>query len=509
MITKSFSYSCMISMASSRIPIILALRGERDKLVSKPDTYSELLQLARKPTVYLHQLQRFADKEITFQFDWEGTDVDLDDSAFEFVHAKARLRIITPDQIPEFKVKRRSKSPDDSTLSQPPTKCVKIEDPLTRETRVEIDLTESDDAVPCSNNTITVDKRAPSAQDEIQQTDGEEQSLAENDVASQVNKRVPDEALQTGADDQTTAQNEGMDEKPQPNSVQPVAIPGLAADNFNVSTGSRTLSHSHRPGIYLLPPRAKDVPLLEPNHAVSVTLELQPGWKFGSVYPWTEIKSVDGIETAEWKVSINEHFETVSQSGSEEYFGHLSWETTVDSASKPIADKTPLFNPAVPNLNPQNSVVLDRDFILPRRDRLVDRYANYLYRVLCVALGVDENIVQDFLGYLETKFGENIRRLDDRFSIAVSFVPQTHIEEAARLSITPQPYATARIFMLFGAVDTTQKQGSWSTWAGRKLCIKNWKKITGVRPKVLKNHEEFRAIEWGMMWVSEEHLIKK
>lgn len=87
-------------MASFRVPVVLVLNGEPDKLVFKPDTYAELIQLARKPTIFFHQLDGFTDEEITFRFKWDDTEVNHDESAFEFVQARARFRIITPERAP-------------------------------------------------------------------------------------------------------------------------------------------------------------------------------------------------------------------------------------------------------------------------------------------------------------------------------------------------------------------------------------------------------------------------
>ncbi|ROW00481.1 hypothetical protein VPNG_07952 [Cytospora leucostoma] len=601
-------------MASAEIPLILTLRGEPDKLVSKPDTYSELLQLARKPNIYFQQLQKFKDEEITFCFKWDDRKVQLDESALKFVHARARLRIVTPEQAHSVRSKHRAKSRRRSVKREPSFKRVKVEDSAAVKVRVEIDLTESDDAAPPPDGTSPVE-RAKGVHDISLQPDSGEQNVASNTATSQTKQTAQDSALITGATDELVAHSAGTIQKEQSDPLQPVAIPGLLGHNFaigigspartirpqrqlikrqyidsekpwvstatpNHSTGSfsfRVLTEhniipcvfksdsvhfntvwkylrcrgyptnrpkfmradgekcvtgaaplwrsgisegrdvhvyrSDRPGIYILMPW--DRSFLELSSEVSVALELRPGWKFSSVYPWTEIRTEDGNETAEWKVSITRNSESVSESGSEKYFGHISWETTVDAAFEPVADRKPLFNPAMPNMTPQNSVVLDRNKLLPIGDRRIVIYESYFYWVLHERMGLEMNIVQDFHDYVEAEFGDNIRSLEDRFSIAVSFVPQTHIDEAARLSITPRPYATARILMMFGTVDTTQEQGSWSAWAGRRrgltdaLREKDWASITGVRPDVLRDPGKFRAIEWGVMRVPEEHLIKK
>lgn len=267
---------------------------------------------------------------------------------------------------------------------------------------------------------------------------------------------------------------------------------------------------SDRPGTYFLP-RKQEGSKRHP-YELSVTLELCPGWKFDSIYPWTKINALDGIETAQWKVTVDEYGDPVNRSGAEEYHGHLSWETMVNADFRPSPGKNPHFIPALPVLNPTASVVLSRSHVL--RSDICGK--NYLHQVLAVQLGLPEDIVRDFRDHFEAKFGGCLRNLHARQSIAISFMPQKHIEEAARIRITPQPDATARILMLFGTVDTSQESGSWSAWAGQRhsnvhnaLKAKNWAALTGLQPEVLRDKTIFRAIEWGVMRVPEERLIAR
>lgn len=181
------------------------------------------------------------------------------------------------------------------------------------------------------------------------------------------------------------------------------SIPGVYRDNMalarcKITEGSDVyVSRREKPGIYFLPPcggfqnKSSTVP-------VSVTLELCLGLKFKSVYPWTTIRAVDGIETAEWKVSLNISGDTFSNLGPEKYFGHLSWETMVDTAFKHQAYKVPRFNPAKPILTPKNSIVLRRSDVLNRhmRDGILDSDGGvslYLQGVLGRQLGLPQGIV--------------------------------------------------------------------------------------------------------------------
>jgi hypothetical protein len=261
--------------------------------------------------------------------------------------------------------------------------------------------------------------------------------------------------------------------------------------------------NSAKPGIYFLPPK-RDSPKKDFNE-MSVTLKLCAGWRFKSIYPWTKIKALDGVETAEWKVHLDKKGNTFSNSGSEKYFGHLSWEPTVDTA----------LNPAKLILTPANSVVLKRQDVLGSRAHdVVGLHGDLYFRpVLAKQLGLPEDMIQDFQDYFDATFRDEIQKWEDRFSIAVSFVPQKQVDEAARISITPRPDTTARILMVFGAVDTTGKRKVWASWADRRRSVKdalgakNWAEIIGVQPEALKDGRKFRAIEWSVMQAPVKKLV--
>lgn len=245
---------------------------------------------------------------------------------------------------------------------------------------------------------------------------------------------------------------------------------------------------------------------------VSVTLELCLGSKFESLYPWTTIRAVDDIETAEWKVSLNMFGDTFSNLGPEKYFGHLSWIATVDTAFRHQAEKVRRFNRARQRLHPRDCVVLKREDLQSwyMGGAILAGGRSYLREVLAGQLGLPHDIAQDFQAFFDVVLRDSVQNWDDRFSIAIKFLPQKDIEEAARLNITPRPDTTVRVCMVFGVVDTG-KSKLWGTWAGRmqnfedKLKAKNWAEITGIQPKALDDSEKFRAIEWSVMQVHGWH----
>ncbi|ROV93168.1 hypothetical protein VMCG_08743 [Cytospora schulzeri] len=609
-------------MATPRVPLVLTLHGEPDKLISKPDTYAELIQLVRKPNIFLHQLEKFSDKELTFRFKWDDTEVDLDESAFDFIHARARLRIITPDRAPSIKTERWSSTPRTTVNSEHPPKRVKAEKSHGGQSRVVIDLTDDgstvEEAVPAKK-----EERSPSldhfegVDNNDNQPAAEMQSVATGEAATQ-DHLTPEEVLQTGvnlqigAAYQTAAQSrrspsQGTTQSGQSSPPPLVAISNrLSAHNFAVHVASSTravrpdrklapldrmvlednnsnsnlrlqvrilteqnispcifkhgaipfdaLKHyiqergyptnrpkiagvflreatdnkaykeneikedadvhvykPEKPGIYFLPPEVSILNKISTE--MTVTLGLCQGWRFDTIYPWTSIDATTGIETATWNVSMDWHGITVSTSGSDKYFGQIAWETRVNPTVEYPLGKVPLFNPAMPDLHPKKSVVLERKFVL--LDWPGSCGINYLQKALSMQMGLPMDLVKDFQVYFHEKFGDQIQRLDDRFSIAISFVPQKHMEDAARISITPPPDRTARVFMLFGAVDTKQKQGIWSAWYHRTRNVKNalkkinWAQETGIQPCTLKERRYFRAIIWGMMQVPMERLINQ
>lgn len=94
---NSFQVSGRASNSSSNRPkaIILWL-GDRERLLSKPDSYTGLLDLARN--AFTKEFEVFDTNELTFHFvpDWRKREVELDPSAFEHIHDRAILRVVVP-----------------------------------------------------------------------------------------------------------------------------------------------------------------------------------------------------------------------------------------------------------------------------------------------------------------------------------------------------------------------------------------------------------------------------
>lgn len=129
------------------IALVLAF-GDRKRLLSKPAEYSDLIRFARK---FFDQLEGVKDNEVTFQFtpEWGGAELELDESAFDFVHHRAELRIFTSKQILSAKAKRTLEPDGAQNHSTPDTqKKIKTGASMARPSEL-IDLTQPDHINPC------------------------------------------------------------------------------------------------------------------------------------------------------------------------------------------------------------------------------------------------------------------------------------------------------------------------------------------------------------------------
>lgn len=291
-------------------------------------------------------------------------------------------------------------------------------------------------------------------------------------------------------------------------------IPGFMQDHHSFSWNGIGQGQdvyvfkSSKPGIYFLPPEPCDEDESYLPYRLEVTVQLCPGWEFKSIYPWAVVESCDNSATAKWNVVVNSRGETTSATAKEKYVGKISWETSLKTSHLPRPPKSIRLNPAGQILTPENSVVLHRDHVLRTEH-------NYLHAVLRGQLRLPQEIVHNFQLYFIETFGGEIRRWSRRYSIAISFVPQSDIEGATALTITPQPAATVRILMLFSAVDNSGTSQKWKSWTGQRrslkcaLAIKNWAVITGIRTKALSEGTKFRAIEWDVMEVSARLVLPK
>lgn len=281
--------------------------------------------------------------------------------------------------------------------------------------------------------------------------------------------------------------------------------------------------NNERPGLYLTRySRHKNskVRSFQESHRVHISLDLIPEIKFASLYPWTKVEAVGEREKVEWEVSVDCHGHFHSQVNEEIYHGHPSWELAINAdaahPSKSNYQTAYLFRRL---FNPETSVVLSwTDIFLELQDHLqLDEswtFSSYLPVVLRKQLQLPVKIVLDFLNYFCT-FKTRLDQQSDGnvFDIAIAFVSQKTMHEIAPLRITPKPVSTKRVFMLCGAVNTKVSIGPWKAWHNRRLDpkkateSKDWAKTIGPKRVSLGSPLSFRAIEWGVMLVPEEHLV--
>lgn len=239
-----------------------------------------------------------------------------------------------------------------------------------------------------------------------------------------------------------------------------------------------------KPAIYLLSPQA--------INKVSVSVELSREWDFAVIYPLADKSQNSKFSTSKvtWNVSVDSTGILREASGRE--YSYLFWEAETQPATPMIDDEMyNRFNAARPILTSSNSVVLPfHDFI------------GYLEMTL-ERLQLTVSMRTDFMTYWMPNF---LHIRDQGLDIAVTFVEQSMFNKAARLSITPQPSTVARVFMLFGAVDTTDRDENDSEWRNLRLDLKeandiDWAMRIGLDVKGLKDQRAFRAMEWGGMEV--------
>lgn len=205
-----------------------------------------------------------------------------------------------------------------------------------------------------------------------------------------------------------------------------------------------------KPAIYLLSPQA--------INKVSVSVELSREWDFTVIYPLADKSQSSKFSASKvtWNVSVDSTGILREASGRE--YSYLFWEAETQPATPMIDDEMyNRFNAARPLLTSSNSVVLPfHDFI------------GYLEMTL-ERLQLTVSMRTDFMTYWMPKF---LHIRDQGLDIAVTFVEQSMFNKAARLSITPQPSTVARGFMLFGAVDNTERDENDSEWRNLRIDLK-------------------------------------
>ena len=81
------------------------------------------------------------------------------------------------------------------------------------------------------------------------------------------------------------------------------------------------------------------------------------------------------------------------------------------------------------------------------------------------------------------------------------FVPQTEYEQSARLTVTPAPDVTTRVFMIFRGVAELDVS-EWKFAAERAdEDVAFWKDVVGIDTRAASDTSLFRVLEWGGMEV--------
>lgn len=266
-------------------------------------------------------------------------------------------------------------------------------------------------------------------------------------------------------------------------------------ESYGVASGSTLylvgFLRGAKPAVYLL---SRD-----PISEVSVTVELSPQWEPSVLYPMAKMSKSDkgeGYSRATWDVSIDKDGYIVNKVGGLQHT-YLFWEATSRDYS-PLADAS-AFDPSRPTITPQSSVVLCFGDVVPYLERTLQQ------------LKLTPAMRHEFMVYWMPHF---VLIHDEGFDIAVSFVPQDAFEKAAKLTITPEPATVARVFMLFGGVNTTQQGGrQWMAWEGLKLDLAraygqvDWAQKIGLDVKAIEDESQLRVLEWGGMEIPSHMLM--
>lgn len=179
--------------------------------------------------------------------------------------------------------------------------------------------------------------------------------------------------------------------------------------------------------------------------------------------------------------------------------------TPPDSRSSSPAMES--FNPAYPDINPSNSVLMH-----------IDEIPKYLDNAL-LALGLHTEARTSFITYvyylkrrtstliLKCTYTSNhfirywLSDILKHTNIALRFLPQSAYEEAAPLNITPKPISVVRIFMLWKGV-ATDKVGQWQEAIDRfhYMTVDEWCNVVGV-PSTFhaRSNTGLTVLEWGGM----------
>ncbi|KAI0310074.1 hypothetical protein OF83DRAFT_917441 [Amylostereum chailletii] len=254
---------------------------------------------------------------------------------------------------------------------------------------------------------------------------------------------------------------------------------------YGVIVRRKPAFRARKPVVYLFPPQTM--------HGVNVTLELSRAWSFFVVYPpAVDIPTEDGHQAIRWTVDAHPDGTLVDKTSGLE-LSYLFWEAQLNRAvqpmsppvsrpDSPVSSNVVSFDPAHPQLNPHNSVLLS-----------IDKLSIYLDRAL-KALSLHTEARNSFITYWLPYF------LGHKH-VALRFVPQDSYEAAAPMKVTPAPAVITRVFMLFRGVS----EDEIPVWAEAKdrseLSVEHWREVVGVDSGRAEDGDLFRVLEWGGMEV--------
>jgi hypothetical protein len=239
-----------------------------------------------------------------------------------------------------------------------------------------------------------------------------------------------------------------------------------------------------------------------PLRDLRIKVTLAKGWDFDMLYPLATPRPSQGdgnSSCVSWTVSTHPDG-TITDESTKIACSYLFWEARVrvlppvsraPPPSFPLhgVDEEEVFDPSSPSFTPSTTVVLPFDDFVPYLDRTLGRLA------LTAAMRTD------FIVF----WLPNFRRIrDNGLHIAIRFVRQKAFEAAARLEVDgASPSTVARVFMLFGGVDTGTA-GKENGWHGRTMTLVeaeevDWARRAGIDVEGMRDETKFRILEWGGM----------
>ena len=221
---------------------------------------------------------------------------------------------------------------------------------------------------------------------------------------------------------------------------------------------------------------------------LTVDLSLAPSWSFSAVWPIVEpIVGKDGVSSIRWTVDVKpDGILTDKTTGS--VVDSLFWEADTNALAKPDASLS--YDPAYPILDATNSVVLPFGQVLA-----------YLETTL-VKLGLTVAMRTNYITYWLPALLKHRGR-----DVALRFLPQTELDKAAPLVVTPAPDVIVRVYMLFTCVGACSSKlisrsgvdaddASWAVARQRASSV-DWRSVVGADWASYERVDLVRVLEWG------------